>query len=346
MILELEEAGSKLHVVQADVSVEEDVARVLSVCPKPLRGIIHAAGVLDDGVLNQQTVERFERVMAPKVKGAWYLHRMTQETPLDFFVCFSSMTSLLGGGGQGNYAAANAFLDGLMSHRRAMGLPALSINWGAWSQVGMAADLSFQNQGIESIEPEQGQQIFTALLAQSGQTPLDTAQVGVFPIDWKTFLANHATYTSFLNEFNEHIERGDRNNVRSSMLRQQLLELALPERDARLMQHLRAITANVLGLLSGEQVNPAQRLMDLGLDSLMAVEWRNHLTRTLELSLPATLAFDYPTLNLLHSYLVTEMFAGSISTDESTDSQTASSMDGLTQDELAALLLQEFLQED
>src|SRR6266571_316995 len=99
----------------------------------PLRGIIHAAGVLDDGVLLEQTPERFERVLAPKVRGSWNLHLLTQEMPLDFFVLFSSAASLLGSPGQGNYAAANAFLDALAHHRRMEGRPGVSINWAGWA---------------------------------------------------------------------------------------------------------------------------------------------------------------------------------------------------------------------
>ena len=131
-IRDIERAGAVVRIVKADVSVEEDVAEMLAACEAagPLRGVIHAAGGLDDGVLSRQNAERFGRVLAPKVKGAWHLDRLTRGAPLDFFVAFSSIASLLEDGGQGSYAAANAFLDGLMQRRRAMGLPGLSINWG------------------------------------------------------------------------------------------------------------------------------------------------------------------------------------------------------------------------
>ena len=106
-----------------------------------MRGIIHAAGVLDDGLIQQQTWQRFTKVMAPKVQGAWNLHNLSQHESLDFFVMFSSSASLLGAPGQGNYAAANAFLDALASYRRSQGLAGLSINWGPWAEVGMTAKL-------------------------------------------------------------------------------------------------------------------------------------------------------------------------------------------------------------
>ncbi|MGE3806859.1 MAG: SDR family NAD(P)-dependent oxidoreductase, partial [Gemmataceae bacterium] len=139
VIAGLEHAGAEVLVLQADVSVAADVAAALEQIARrlpPLHGVIHAAGVLDDGVLLNQTSERFARVLAAKVEGAWNLHRLTMDLPLDFFVLYSSMAALLGPAGQGNHAAANAFLDALAHHRRARGLPAQSINWGAWGEVG------------------------------------------------------------------------------------------------------------------------------------------------------------------------------------------------------------------
>jgi acyl transferase domain-containing protein len=140
---QLRASGAIVRVVKADVARSDHVARLIETCQTqgPLRGVVHAAGVLDDGILVKQTAERFARVMAPKIRGAWELHIQTQTLPLDFFVCFSSMASLVGSPGQGNYAAANAFLDALAHHRRARGLAGLSINWGPWADAGMAAKL-------------------------------------------------------------------------------------------------------------------------------------------------------------------------------------------------------------
>ncbi len=189
-IRELEADGARVLIVQADVGRREDVRRLLGQIDAempPLCGIFHAAGVLDDGILRQQTRARFATVMAPKVEGAWNLHELTRDRPLDLFVMFSSAASLVGSPGQGNYAAANAFLDGLAHLRRAAGLPGLSINWGGWAEVGMAAELdrrqgkSRDAAGVGRIDPIHGLATLERLLGG------DTAQAGVLPIDWVDF---------------------------------------------------------------------------------------------------------------------------------------------------------------
>ena len=154
----------------------------------PLAGIVHAAGVKDDGALAQQTWARFAAVLAPKVSGAWNLHEQTRDLPLDFFVLFSSAASVLGSGGQTNYSAANAFLDALAHHRRASGLPGLSINWGPWAEGGMATSLDqrgrrrWEDAGVSLIAPEQGVDVLDLVV------PGRSAQVAVLPVDWRRFL--------------------------------------------------------------------------------------------------------------------------------------------------------------
>src|SRR5205085_5839248 len=159
----LERAGAQVVVAQADVTREAQVASVLAridASMPPLRGIIHAAGALDDGLLVNLDRERLAAVMAAKVEGAWNLHALTLNRQLDFFVLFSSVASVLGSPGQGSYAAANAFLDALAHLRRALGLPALTINWGAWAAVGMAARANQGRRlallGMGAIAPQQG----------------------------------------------------------------------------------------------------------------------------------------------------------------------------------------------
>ncbi|HYO54689.1 SDR family NAD(P)-dependent oxidoreductase [Archangium sp.] len=182
----LRRAGVSVAVARADVSELPELRRALTAASEglpPLRGIIHCAGLLEDGALERMPWARFEHVLAPKVQGAWNLHALTRESPLELFVLFSSAASLLGSPGQVNYTAANAFLDALAHYRRGLGLPAQSINWGPWSEVGAAAlagrGARLSQYGLESIAPAEGRRLFEALLSGGG------VQVGVLPIDWE-----------------------------------------------------------------------------------------------------------------------------------------------------------------
>ena len=182
----LEDAGVKVEVVAADIGDADDVARVLAMAPR-LRGIVHAAGVLDDGMLMQQNAERFMKVAGPKVDGAWHLHLQTLDHSLDFFLLFSSVASVMGSPGQSNYASANAFMDGLAHYRHKQGLPATAINWGPWADVGMAAsDVVLQRlvkDGWQPINASQGYDFIAHLL-----TARDLAQAAVIPLDWRQFV--------------------------------------------------------------------------------------------------------------------------------------------------------------
>lgn len=352
-IQHLQERGAQVLVVQADVAIAADVTQMLTTikatCP-PLRGIIHAAGVLDDGVLRQQSAERFSKVLAPKVNGAWQLHSQTQDLPLDFFVCFSSVASLLGSPGQGNYAAGNAFMDALVHYRRTLGLPAQSINWGPWAEAGMAAnDLvlgRLANLGLGALTPHDGIQIFTNLLQSNGT---QAAQIGVVPIDWaklyKNFPGAQAPFFSLLTQALEPEQE-------SHLF--QLSPLSEEERRTQLVLFLRTQLAQVLGFKSPEKITLRQRLFDLGLDSLMAMELKNRLERSLELNVPPTLMFDYPTVEALVDYLAQQVnakFAGQADADASTptgdgqpDSEVVellSELEQLSDEELAALLAEE-----
>ncbi|MBE9077761.1 aminotransferase class I/II-fold pyridoxal phosphate-dependent enzyme [Romeria aff. gracilis LEGE 07310] len=181
---QMEQSDVTVRTVAADVADLTALEAALSeaTLPYPLKGVFHLAGCLDDGLLTNQTWARFAPVLAPKLTGAWNLHQLTRSRDLDHFVCFSSIASLLGSPGQGNYAAANAFLDALAHHRRSLGLPGLSLNWGPWA-VGMAARLTeqFIAQGLNPIEPERGLQMLSDLMRQPG------VQVGVMDIDWARF---------------------------------------------------------------------------------------------------------------------------------------------------------------
>jgi myxalamid-type polyketide synthase MxaB len=300
-IQSLEKQGVQILALQADVSqaqAVEEVLQTIQASLPPLRGIIHAAGILEDGLLLRKSWDSFERVIAPKIEGAWHLHQLTQDLPLDFFACFSSIASLLGSPGQGNYAAANAFLDALAQHRQALGLPGISINWGPWSEGGMASNLDSRAQarlaaqGIATIAPQQGLHLLGELLRQKAP------QVGVLPVDWSQFLRQFPA-SPFLEAFAQKVETPP---AQRSELLERLQNISEAERRDVLKSYLQGQIAKVLNLNSPEQIEPRQRLFDLGLDSLMAVELKNYLETSLGLTMPTTLLFDYPTLEALVDY--------------------------------------------
>jgi acyl transferase domain-containing protein/acyl carrier protein len=322
----LRASGAAVQVVRADVARGDDVARLITTCQAcgPLRGIVHAAGVLDDGVLERQTAERFARVMAPKVRGAWELHVRTQALPLDFFVCFSSMASLLGSPGQGNYAAANAFLDALAHHRRACGLPGTSINWGPWADAGMAANLQsrLQAHGEGMLAPAVALRLFTHVLERGA------AQVGAMRVDWDRYAVAYPA-PEFLSVL--------RATPAAPPLRQRLRD-APPDRRVHLLEEfVRSAVGRVLGRPPAA-VPRGEGFAGLGLDSLGAIELRTQLEGALECRLPATLAFDYPTVAVLVAHL-TDLLAEP--SDPAPAPPGTRDLDGLTRDELAALLADE-----
>ena len=170
-IARLEQQGVTVNVAQADITNYAALKNALET--SAIRGVIHAAGILDDGLLQGQTWERFERVISPKVTGAWNLHLCTKDLQLDFFVLFSSMAALIGSPGQSNYSVANTGLDAIARYRRSLNLPALSINWGAWADGGMAVERGFKVEGLNLIEPEAGLSALEQLLST------ELTQVGV-----------------------------------------------------------------------------------------------------------------------------------------------------------------------
>jgi acyl carrier protein len=262
----------------------------------PLQGIIHAAGVIDDGIIQQQNQQRFEQVMRPKVQGAWNLHMLTKDRPLDFFVLFSSGASLLGSAGQANYTAANTFLDVLAHWRKAQGLPALSINWGPWTKGLAMQDQVAQRwskKGITPITPAQGGQILELLLLHS------TVQVGVLPINWSQYL-NGSTPSPFFTAFRPASD--EQSQPQQSEFQQQLKEATDPH--ALLQEHISRQVALVLRIDAAKSIDPELGFFEMGMDSLISVELRNRLQTSLGRPLPSTAAFDYPTIKSLTEFLL------------------------------------------
>jgi malonyl CoA-acyl carrier protein transacylase len=309
---QLHHKGVKINVIQGDVAQSKDVERLLAeieVSMPSLRGIIHAAGVLDDGVLIQQSWDRFEKVMFPKIAGSWNLHQQTKHLPLDFFVCFSSVASLLGSSGQGNYAAANAFMDALAHHRRGMGLPGLSINWGPWAEGGMAARLGSQHQnrmltqGVSPISLEGGLQILANLLAQ------DLTQVGVLPINWCKFFKQLPVGTKIplLEAFTTSTLETKLTKTKRNELSEKLESVPEGERYDLLRTHIQLEVAKVLGLNDSQLPGFEQEFLNLGMDSLTAMELRNRISQLLGVTLPLSLTYDFPNIEQLTKHISSQV---------------------------------------
>ena len=273
----------------------------------PLRGVIHSAGTLDDAALIQQDATRFARVAAPKIDGANALDRLTRLDPLDWFVMFSSVAALLGAPGQANHAAANAFLDLLAHDRRNRGLPALSVDWGAWSEVGAAADQRvidrLADQGMYAMTPVQGLAALDRLLVEGA------VQTAVLSIDWQRYIATvcRGVAPTVLAEIVTEPSDAPTETIaapsRGSDLRHQVAAAPAGRRRALVGSFVRERVAHALGM-TAKAVDPRTPLGELGLDSLLAVELRNTLGSACGQALPATLLFDYPTVDALTEHLL------------------------------------------
>jgi acyl carrier protein len=314
---ELIEMGANVRIASCDVSDRTQLERLIASIAEehPLRAVVHAAGALEDGVIATLTPERLQTVLAPKAAAAWYLHELTAGLALEAFVMFSSLTATLGNPGQGNYAAANAFLDALAAHRRAQGLPAISMAWGPWDQqVGMtgrledAAVTRLARVGMLPLPPEQGLALFDAAWAA------EEALVVLAKIDAAAVRARARAgdQLSVLDGLVPRSVRGGGGRTDAGALLQQLTGLLPAERTGAILEFLRIHTAEVLGYLSADLVDTSRTFKDLGFDSLGAVELRNRIAAGTGLRLPTTLLFDYPTPPVLAAYILSEMAGGEL----------------------------------
>nr|MDJ0515257.1 SDR family NAD(P)-dependent oxidoreductase [Trichodesmium sp. MO_231.B1] len=307
-IKELEAAGAQVSVLLGDVSVEKDMVEVfqkIQTSLPPLKGVIHAAGVVDDGFIQQMTRQQFTKVTAPKVAGTWNLHKLTKDIPLDFFVCFSSLVSMLGSPGQSNYAAANAFMDAVAQYRQNLGLPGLSINWGPWANIGLAARMGAQqqsrieSQGLQGIQTEQGLQALEEVLTT--QEP----QIGIFNIDWSHLLSQFAPITPpFLLEIaSQHPLKGKGQGPKQQELIEQLKVATTEQRQSSIVDYLLGIVAKVLRLSKSDLPDPEEGFFNLGMDSLMALDFGRMIQADLGITLSSTSTFEYPNIQTLAEYL-------------------------------------------
>ncbi|MFF7638567.1 SDR family NAD(P)-dependent oxidoreductase [Kitasatospora sp. NPDC008050] len=341
---ELTEAGAQVTVAACDTADRESLREVLAAIPadRPLTGVIHAAGVLWDGLIESMSAEQAAAVLRPKVQGAINLHELTADMELSVFVLFSSLAGIMGGPGQANYAAANAMLDALAQHRRAAGLPGLSLPWGFWEQRSeQSAHLDERDMnrlsrgGVLPLASEEGLALFdTACRTDSAvlvPVRLDPAAIG-------------ARGTAVPPIMRALVRTTARRSARSSAadagsLREQLVRLTGPERTRTLLQLVRGQAAAVLGHADTEAIVAAQPFKELGFDSLSAVEFRNRLATATGLRLPVTLVFDHPTPNHLTRHLHDQLLGESATAEPAAPATAAAGPARPADDELAIVAM-------
>ncbi|MDF3293296.1 SDR family NAD(P)-dependent oxidoreductase, partial [Streptomyces sp. RB6PN23] len=312
---ELAATGAKVTIAACDAADRDALAQLLGTIPAehPLTGVVHAAGVLDDGVLDALTAERFQTVLRAKAVSALNLHELTREHELSAFVLFSSVSGTLGAAGQANYAAANAVLDALAEQRRADGLPATSVAWGPWADSGMAADDSLERRMRREGMPPMAPALAIRALRQAIEH--GDATVTVADIDWDRYARETAAVRpnpliADLPEVQSALATTGRvitDANAATTLTERLIGLTSAEQDRELLDLVRTQVATVLGHSSRDAVEADRAFRELGFDSLTAVELRNRLGATTELRLPATLIYDYPTASALAAYLRDEL---------------------------------------
>ncbi|BBY25497.1 type I polyketide synthase [Mycobacterium stomatepiae] len=301
-----ERSKCRVHVFAADVGDESEVEKLLERIRAelpPLAGVAHLAGVLDDALLSEQSLERFRTTLAPKAFGACHLDKLTKDDELDFFIVSSSVSSLFGSPGQSNYATANALLDGLVAQRRARGLPATGVNFGPWAQGGMASSeaaiANITAQGLIPLEPS------AALNALAEVVANGTGQVTVLKANWqraaKVLGSSRPPILDLVLPSAVGEVTGD------SELLKQLMEVPVPQRAGFVTEFLQREVQNFLRL--AQPPAATSRFLDLGTDSLMAIELRNRLHSQFggKFTINATAVFDYPTIGGLAEYLVAQL---------------------------------------
>jgi mycoketide-CoA synthase len=309
---ELRQAGADVAVVACDVADREALATAISDIQRqcPVSAVIHTGGVLDDAVVTSLTPERIDAVLRAKVDAAWNLHELTRDLDVSAFVMFSSMAGLVGSSGQANYAAANSFLDALAVHRRANGLPAISLGWGLWDQASAmtgglgAADFArFGRDGIVAMSSEEALQLFdTALIVD--QPFLLPARIDLAALRAK--FDGGTLPPMFVDLIHAPARRQVDDSLAAAKSKSALLQRleGLPEEDqhAILLDLVRSHIATVLGNTTPEAIDPDRAFQELGFDSLTAVEMRNRLKAATGLTLSPTLIFDYPNSAALAGY--------------------------------------------
>ncbi|MBF0518950.1 MAG: SDR family NAD(P)-dependent oxidoreductase, partial [Nitrospirae bacterium] len=336
-ISRLEAQGVSVKVMSADVAVTEDVERLFRAIDTEMpqvRGVFHAAGVLDDSVIVNQNVERFRKVMEPKVTGTWNLYSIIENREIDFFVLFSSAASVLGSAGQSNYAAANAFLNSAAHYFSDCGIRTIAINWGLWANTGMAAKRPENTEaiGFNKIEVKDGLSILEKLLYDKHTNTC------VIDINWHTYLTRlpQGINSGFLEYFYREISDGaspeilNTGDVPESDILKDLRAASAESRGELLISYIKGAVNRILGSDRDANISIEEPLMDQGFDSLMTVEFRNLISKELNIALPVGFLFSYPTIRAISDNLKNEFF----SNDESAKSNETIGISGKKSDNL------------
>ncbi|WP_394845468.1 type I polyketide synthase [Pendulispora brunnea] len=338
----LRRMGAVVHVAQADVADADALASALAdidrVLP-PLRGVVHAAGVLDEGMIAHLTPERLRAAMAPKIDGAWNLHELTRGRELDLFVLFSSVGAILGAPGQANYAAGNAFLGALAHHRRQLGLAATAVDFGPWAGAGQASTVHRARWDAHRLRPMPAADALRVLGHLLGaQAP----QVAVASIDWEGLRSDFRVLPPL---FSEVASGPGETPAAGPRIVERLRAAALHDVDELLVAHLRGQLGELLGHPPSRPPEPWRGFFELGMDSLSALQFKRRTEAAFDLSLSTSVVFDYPTVESLSRYLKGRLFGEAPPSLSSSarlprEDHLASEVEGLSADEVASALLE------
>ncbi|WAS96620.1 SDR family NAD(P)-dependent oxidoreductase [Nannocystis poenicansa] len=333
-IAAIEATGAKVHVMPGDVAEAGEAARIvgqIAATLPPLRGVVHAAAVIGDRTVARLEEAEFWVPIRPKVLGAWHLHAATRALPLEFFVMYSSLVAVLGSLGQAAYGAGNAFLDALAHARAAEGLPATSVQWGTFSDVGMTTALldrgsRLVSHGLEHFSPAEGNALIERLLAR----PRVEVALARFSLRRWVDSTPQVAGAPFLSELPQEEEAAAGPSAASGSIREAVARAPAGERMAALEDHVVEQLGRVLRL-PPEKIERGLPFTRIGLDSLMSLETRNRLERSLGLKLPPTLCFTYPDTTSLAAFLLATL---GLAADD--DEETATDLDDSDDDVLAA----------
>ena len=352
----IESLGVTVDVTVTDVADRAQMADLFARfghAMPPLRGVVHAAVAMSAWPIATMPVEALLEMLRPKIRGTRLLHEMTQNMPLDFFVMFSSTTTVWGARELAHYAAANQFMDALAYDRQAHGLPAISINWGIWDVMRLAstADQELMAQfGLRRMPTPQALAVLGNLLCTSGP-----AQLVVADVEWHKLKTVYEVKRRkpFLAQVHDPKPLANPKPAGAPTLVQQVAGRNARERRQIVVAQVKNAVARVLGITVPRLTNTQQGLFDMGMDSLMSVELKSHLETAVGQTLPSTLTFNYPTIDDLAEYLDTEIIAQSPSAPDESRSEISKSepetskavdTDDLGEDELAALLMEKLEQ--